>query len=80
QLWSQLIAVVAVLVFSFLATVLIGFTLHKTMGLRIDPDDEIAGIDLTTHAESAYELQESGSGGKFAGVGQATVKKEGVSV
>ncbi|HRY11056.1 MAG TPA: ammonium transporter [Candidatus Nanopelagicales bacterium] len=80
QFWSQLIAAVAVLVFSFVVTLVIALILHKTMGMRIDEDDEVAGIDLTTHAEQAYELQESGSGGKFAGIGQAAAKKEEVSV
>ena len=80
QFWSQLIAAVAVLVFSFVVTMVIALIIHKTIGMRIDEEDEIAGIDLTTHAEQAYELQESGSGGKFAGVGQAAAKKEEVSV
>ena len=80
QFWSQLIAAVAVLVFSFVVTMVIALIIHKTIGMRIDEEDEIAGIDLTTHAEQAYELQESGSGGKFAGVGQAAAKKEEVPV
>jgi Amt family ammonium transporter len=50
------------------------------MGMRIPDEDEVAGIDLTTHAESAYELGDSGSGGKFAGIGQAAAKKEEVRV
>ncbi len=80
QFWSQLIAAVTVMVYSFVMALIIGLAIHKTIGLRIPEEDEITGIDLTTHAESAYELQESGSGGKFAGVGQAAAKREEVTV
>jgi Amt family ammonium transporter len=80
QFWSQLIAAVTVMVYSFVMATIIGLTIHKTMGMRIPDEDEVAGIDLTTHAESAYELGDSGSGGKFAGIGQAAAKKEEVRV
>ena len=80
QFWSQLIAAVSVMVYSFVMALIIGLAIHKTMGMRIPEEDEVTGIDLTTHAETAYELQESGSGGKFAGVGQAAAKKEEVTV
>jgi Amt family ammonium transporter len=80
QFWSQLIAAVTVMVYSFVLAFIIGKILDVTIGLRISEDDEVTGIDLTTHAEAAYELQESGSGGKFAGVGQAALKKEEVTV
>jgi Amt family ammonium transporter len=80
QFWSQLIAAVTVMVYSFVMATIIGLAIHKTMGMRIPDEDEVAGIDLTTHAESAYELGDSGSGGKFAGIGQAAAKKEEVRV
>ena len=80
QFWSQLIAAVAVMVYSFVLAFIIGKIIDLTMGMRISEDDEIAGVDLTTHAEGAYELADSGSGGKFAGVGQAALKKEEVTV
>jgi Amt family ammonium transporter len=80
QLWAQFIAAVVVMVYSFVIALIIGLAIHKTMGMRIPEEDEITGIDLTTHAESAYELAESGSGGKFAGVGQASLKKEEITV
>lgn len=80
QFWSQLVAAMAVMVYSFVMAMIIGLAIHKTMGMRIPEEDEITGIDLTTHAESAYELAESGSGGKFAGIGQAAAKKEEITV
>jgi Amt family ammonium transporter len=37
-------------------TTLIGFAIHKTMGMRVSEADEVSGIDVTEHAETAYEL------------------------
>ena len=63
------------MVFSFAVALLIGLAIRATMGFRIDEDDEVAGIDQTTHAEVAYELGNSGGGGgKFAGVGSSSVR------
>lgn len=56
QLWAQLIGAVTVLVYSFVLTFVIGFALNKTIGMRVERDAELEGIDLTEHAESAYEL------------------------
>jgi Amt family ammonium transporter len=80
QFWSQLIAAVTVMVYSFVLAFIIAKVLDVTIGLRIPEEDEITGVDLTTHAETAYELAESGSGGKFAGVGQSALKKQEVTV
>ena len=84
QLWSQAVAAVTVLVFSFVVALIIGKVLDMTMGFRVDEETEITGIDRTLHAESAYVLSENtGAGGSFAGVGQAaaarTAQKEGAS-
>lgn len=80
QFWSQLIAAVTVMVYSFVVAFILGKVISMTIGFRIPEEDEVTGIDLTTHAETAYELAESGSGGKFAGVGQHSLKKEEVTV
>jgi Amt family ammonium transporter len=80
QFWSQLIAAVTVMVYSFVVAGIIALVIHKTVGMRIPEEDEVGGIDLTTHAETAYGLAESGSGGKFAGIGQAAAKREEVTV
>ncbi|GAB3459231.1 ammonium transporter [Kineococcus endophyticus] len=74
QLWIQFYAAVAVMVFSFLVTLLIGFVIQKTMGFRIEEEDEVAGIDQVEHAESAYDWGTLGGGsGRTAGspLGQA---------
>ena len=71
QLWRQLVGAGVVLTYSFTLTYLIGLILHKTIGLRIDHDDEIAGIDVTSHAESAYEFDTKS--GSFVGVGRSSL-------
>jgi len=38
------------------------FTLDRTIGFTIRPEDEVEGIDLLEHAESAYELTSFGGG------------------
>jgi len=82
QLWRQAIAAGAVLAFSFIMTYIIGTIIHKTMGLRITEEDEITGIDLTVHAESAYEFNDASSGASFAkssAVRVSSAVKEGAS-
>ncbi len=56
QLNRQLIASLAVLAYSFIVTYLIAKIIDKTIGFRISPEAEAKGIDLSEHAESAYEL------------------------
>ncbi|GAB94575.1 Amt family ammonium transporter [Kineosphaera limosa] len=56
QLWRQAVGAFSVLIVSFVLSYAIGWVLHKTMGFRIDHDQELEGIDRHEHAESAYEL------------------------
>jgi Amt family ammonium transporter len=62
QLIKQAIACVAVIGYCFIVTFLLGKILDKTIGIRVKREEEIAGVDLVYHAESAYEL-----GGAFKG-------------
>ena len=51
---------------------IIGFVDDKTIGFRISRDDELAGVDETTHAETAYDNSALGGGGVgSASAGQA---------
>lgn len=56
QLMTQLIAVVAAGAYAFIVTLIIAFILDKTMGLRVDKEDEIMGLDQTQHSESGYNM------------------------
>ena len=78
QLWRQAVAAGAVLVFSFVLAYVIGTVIDKTIGFRIDEESEVTGIDLTTHAESAYELGSVSGTGYRAGAGAGATTKERV--
>jgi ammonium transporter, Amt family len=71
QLWRQIVGALAVMVFSFALTWIIGTVIQKTMGFRISEEDEVAGIDTTAHAESAYDFTSLG-GGSGSVLAQAT--------
>ena len=53
---KQATGALLVLAFSFVVTAVLGYAIDKTIGFRIARDAEVEGIDLTEHAESAYEL------------------------
>ena len=72
----QIIAAAGVMVYSFVLAGIIALALKATTGIRSDEEDEVNGIDVAEHAETAYELGDSGAGGAFAGVGQAARAKE----
>ena len=73
---AQIIAAAGVLVYSFVLAGIIALVLKKVIGIRLDEEDEVSGIDLAEHAETAYELGDSGAGGAFAGVGHAARTRE----
>jgi ammonium transporter, Amt family len=56
QLGKQVTASVVVLVYAFVVSGIIGLVVDRLMGLRIDEEHEVTGIDLVVHAETAYDL------------------------
>ncbi|RBY77483.1 ammonia channel protein [Blastococcus sp. TF02-09] len=66
QLWRQVVGALAVLVFSFVLTLVIGLAIQKTIGFRITEEDEVTGIDNVVHAESGYDFASLGSSGSTA--------------
>jgi Amt family ammonium transporter len=60
----QVVAVTAVAAYSFVATYIIAQIINKTIGLRVTPDEEAAGLDLSQHAETAYESASYGGGSR----------------
>jgi Amt family ammonium transporter len=70
-LGTQAIGAGAVLAYSFVVTLILALILKFTVKLRVSHDDEVSGIDLAVHAESAYEFGDTGGGGIFAGIGHA---------
>jgi Amt family ammonium transporter len=67
QLGKQAIGAFSVLGYSFVLTFIIGWVIKKTIGFRIDAEAEVAGIDESEHAETAYELGGIVGAGRGAG-------------
>ena len=53
-LGKQVLAVVAVMAFTFVATWIIAKIVDATVGLRVEERGEIEGLDITLHEERAY--------------------------
>ena len=51
---EQLLANVVAIVWSFAITLVIMIALKKTIGVRVDAEQEARGLDLSLHSESAY--------------------------
>lgn len=54
-LGRQLVAVAAVGAYAFLATYGIGKLIDRVLGFRAEEEHEHTGLDLTVHAETAYD-------------------------
>ncbi len=65
QLVSQVVSVGVAITLSALMTAVIGLAIHRTIGFRVSSDDEVSGVDLSEHAETAYEFGGLGVGGSF---------------
>ena len=56
QLWVQLIGVFAAGTYAVAVTFGLLFILDKTMGLRVEKDDERMGLDQSYHSETGYNI------------------------
>ncbi|MDY6839174.1 MAG: ammonium transporter [Thermodesulfobacteriota bacterium] len=56
QLWVQFLSVLVTCIFAFVMTVVILKLLDLTIGLRVDHEEEVRGLDITQHSETAYSL------------------------
>jgi len=71
QVWVQFVAIVASWVLAFAGTFIILKIVDALMGLRVSEEEEVAGLDLSQHSETAYALggsaySEYAAGGAFA--------------
>ena len=66
-LFSQLAAVAATAVFAFVGSVVLLKVVDAVVGLRVNEEEEFAGLDLSQHSENAYAF-EGGYGGGGAHV------------
>ncbi len=56
QLWTQIFAVGVTVVYCAVVTLIILFVIKVIVGLRVDIEEEIEGLDETEHGEKAYNL------------------------
>ena len=52
----QALGPVAVGLYSFAIAWILAKVIDKTMGFRVTAEDEATGVDITQHAETAYEF------------------------
>jgi Amt family ammonium transporter len=55
QLVTQVVVALFAVAFSGILTLVIALALKATMGLRVSTEDEVGGVDLAIHGETAYE-------------------------
>ena len=64
-LGKQATGAFSVLIYSFVVAFILGYLINKTIGFRLDEEDEESGIDFAEHAETGYELAGPTGGGTF---------------
>lgn len=70
QLWNQIVAVAATYALAIVMTVVILKVVDAVLGLRVSEEEEVAGLDLSQHSETAYALG-GGSYSEFSSGGGA---------
>lgn len=56
QMLIQLQGVVVTIIYAAVGTLLIGFVLNRTIGLKVSESEENIGLDKTQHGEFAYNI------------------------
>ncbi len=63
QLWRQAVGAGAVLLFSFVVSLVLAFIVKAVVGVRVTDEQEATGIDEVEHAESGYDFSSLRGGG-----------------
>jgi Amt family ammonium transporter len=56
QLWTQIVAVVVTIVYSLVVSFILLYVIKAVMGLRVTEEEEVSGVDLSSHGEAGYTL------------------------
>ena len=76
--WTQFVIAVFAMAWSAVATVIVALIVKLVVGLRVDEEDEIEGVDFSEHGETGYELGTSRGRGRSVVAAPANDKvKEG---
>ncbi|MGP3918893.1 ammonium transporter [Nonomuraea sp. 10N515B] len=76
QLGLQVLGPVVVGLYSFVISWILGKIIDKTMGFRIAEDAEVTGVDITTHAETGYDIGTFHASGVTSSNGPAPAPKK----
>ena len=81
SLGAQTLGALVAIAYSGVLTLVIALAIKFTLGWRVSEDDEIGGIDLSEHGESAYDLHTGVGGGVKSGIvaGSTAPVQEGVN-
>jgi Amt family ammonium transporter len=60
QLWRQAVGAFSVLAYSAIVTTILALIVKYTIGLRLNEDEEVSGIDEAEHAETGYDFAVAG--------------------
>jgi Amt family ammonium transporter len=71
QLLVQALSVLVTVIFAFVGSVILLKIVDAAVGLRVNEEDEVAGLDLSQHDESAYTLGLVGSTSLGSGWGSS---------
>ena len=77
QLVVQALVAGYAVIWSAIATLIVGLAIKYTIGWRISEDEEVDGIDFAEHGEAAYDLHTTG--GKRTSVLNTAAIKEGAN-
>ncbi|MET1073009.1 MAG: ammonium transporter [Umezawaea sp.] len=80
QLWRQVVGALAVMLYSFVLSLALGYLVKFTVGFRADEEAEVSGVDEAEHAETAYEFggfSGSRGAGKVSAAAGASALLEG---
>ncbi|WP_104107229.1 ammonium transporter [Nocardioides sp. 616] len=75
QLVVQFLVALFAVIWSGIVTLVIGLAIKKAMGLRVEEDVEVEGVDFAEHGESGYDLAGTSGGRRGTLVGTATTQK-----
>jgi ammonium transporter, Amt family len=56
QFGTQVVAVLATIIYSFVVTLIILYVIKAVMGLRVTEEEEVVGVDTSAHGETGYNL------------------------
>ena len=56
QVWAQFLSLVVTVVFSGVLSFIILKIVDAIVGLRVEEDEELEGLDLALHGERGYDL------------------------